>query len=197
MGFCPGKCNDWLSWWVKNSFWNIWKIWLVNKFWKYIQGDFECCGIDSYKDWESTKYGKAVDGVPDSCCMVHAADCGKDIFSDKGAAGINRGGCSKLLEEFIERQMTSVEAMGFSIAILCVISLALLPGTGLHREYQSLQCDKWLSEAYNVTVYEGGSIERFPRALAPLSHQIYSSHWGQLKAISILFEWGYDTLISN
>ena len=46
-------------------------------------------------------------------------------------------------------------------------------------------------------LYKGESIDKFPRALALLSHQIYSSHWGQLKAISILFEWGYDTLISN
>ena len=45
--------------------------------------------------------------------------------------------------------------------------------------------------------YEGGSIEKFPRALALLSHQMYSSHWGQLKAISIPFGWGFDTLISN
>ena len=105
----------------------------------FIQDDFECCGIDSYQDWESTKYGKAINGVPDSCCKNHSSDCGTEVFSKKGAGGINKRGCSKLLEEFIERQMTIIEGMGLSIAVLCVISLALLPATGLHKEYESLQ----------------------------------------------------------
>ena len=108
----------------------------------YIQDDFECCGIDSYKDWEATKYGEAVSGVPDSCCKIHTAGCGRDVFSEKRAVGINRRGCSNLLEEFIERQMTIIEGMAVSIAVLCVISLAILPATGVtgqQREYQSLQ----------------------------------------------------------
>ena len=89
-------------------------------------------------------YGKAVKGVPDSCCKNHApwnhaADCGRDVFNKKGVRGINRRGCSKLLEEFIEGQMTIIEGMGIAIVVLCVISVALLPATGVHKEYQSLQ----------------------------------------------------------
>ena len=81
-------------------------------------------------------------GVPDSCCKIHTAGCGRDVFSENRAVGINRRGCSNLLEEFIERQMTIIEGMAVSIAVLCVISLAVLPATGVtgqQREYQSLQ----------------------------------------------------------
>ena len=105
----------------------------------YFQHDFECCGIDSYRDWEASKYGKAVSGVPDSCCKNHTTGCGRDVFREKGTGGINRKGCSQLLEEFIERQMTIIEGVGISIAVLCIISLALLPFTGMHRDYQRLQ----------------------------------------------------------
>ena len=105
----------------------------------YFQHDFECCGIDSYRDWEASKYGKAVSGVPDSCCKNHTTGCGRDVFREKGTGGINRKGCSHLLEEFIERQMTIIEGVGISIAVLCIISLALLPFTGMHRDYQRLQ----------------------------------------------------------
>ena len=45
--------------------------------------------------------------------------------------------------------------------------------------------------------YEGDPSNKFTLALALLFHQIYSSNWAHLKALSILLKWGYSSLISN
>ena len=78
--------------------------------------------------------------MPDSCCKAPGKGCGKDVFGARGAAGINKRGCSSLLEEFIVTQMTIIEGMGMSITVLCVVLLVFLL-TGLHRnrEYQRLE----------------------------------------------------------
>ena len=47
------------------------------------------------------------------------------------------------------------------------------------------------------TEYEGIFIEKFPQPLALSFHQIYSSKWGHLKALCILFKWVYGSMISN
>ena len=45
--------------------------------------------------------------------------------------------------------------------------------------------------------YEACTNEKLPQVLALLLHQIYSSYWGQMRALGILFKSGYDTLIST
>ena len=45
--------------------------------------------------------------------------------------------------------------------------------------------------------YQGDPTEKFTQALALLLHQIYSSYWGHMKALGILFQWGYGSLDST
>ena len=44
---------------------------------------------------------------------------------------------------------------------------------------------------------EGDPSDKFTQALALLLHQIYSSYWGQMKDLDILFELGYGSLDST
>jgi len=59
----------------------------VTNTWDVIQDDLDCCGVNSYVDWNST--------IPDSCC--------KDQFEAEGCAAnldnINKSGCYVTFEE--------------------------------------------------------------------------------------------------
>ena len=46
-------------------------------------------------------------------------------------------------------------------------------------------------------MYEGFPTYKFPQALALLFEKIFSSIWVHMKALGILFKWGYGSLISE
>ena len=62
--------------------------------WDVLQKKFECCGVDSYKDWETIFSNKA--RLPDSCVIgCEEEDCGFNYSRNK----IFKDGCLKKLSK--------------------------------------------------------------------------------------------------
>lgn len=100
--------------------------------WDAIQGDFGCCGVTEYKDWETTNYGKTVNGVPDSCCKTFSTGCGKGIFGTGNTNGINTKGCVTELEEVITDNVAAVAGIGVGIAVFQVLAVIVTCFLGAH-----------------------------------------------------------------
>ncbi|KAB7496660.1 CD63 antigen [Armadillidium nasatum] len=49
--------------------------------WDEIQLEVNCCGVISYEDWFTTRYGNG-SSVPDSCCLMVTKGCGANIASN-------------------------------------------------------------------------------------------------------------------
>ena len=71
--------------------------------WDLLQRKFECCGIDSYRDWKDVFQNSAI--VPDSCCVGRQEeDCGRNFFRN---TGVYQDGClGKLSQEMKENLKT-------------------------------------------------------------------------------------------
>ncbi|XP_037072535.1 tetraspanin-4-like [Pollicipes pollicipes] len=39
--------------------------------WDHIQRQFDCCGVDSYRDWLAVRSGPNRPAVPEACCRPH------------------------------------------------------------------------------------------------------------------------------
>lgn len=87
----------------------------VEIMWDYIQQEFTCCGIDSYKDW-SNKFN---DSLPFSCCTVPTGAVGTVNCTANKDADIMRGvGCLQKFSDTIAQHAVSLGAAGVVIAII-------------------------------------------------------------------------------
>jgi CD63 antigen len=65
----------------------------VVKTWDSLQQGYECCGIEKYMDWKNATKFSHGKNVPDSCCHIQVANCGKDKLMDWDTEAIYTTGC--------------------------------------------------------------------------------------------------------
>ena len=112
----------------------------------WIQEKFECCGVDSYTDWNKNEYfncsGNLMTNtlrcsVPHSCCKVQDNInsgvtnilCGRDVLSKSGDISlIYTPGCIDATLQLIEQELPLVAGLviGFAVPVLLGIFLARL-----------------------------------------------------------------------
>eukprot|EP00095_Tigriopus_kingsejongensis_P004648 maker-scaffold29_size597861-snap-gene-3.10 protein:Tk04648 transcript:maker-scaffold29_size597861-snap-gene-3.10-mRNA-1 annotation:"cd63 antigen" len=95
----------------------------VSETWNIIQTDFQCCGVTVYTDWKNATFSQQ-SNVPDSCCKLNTENCGRGILDGTGdVSTINQAGCLKLLESFVEDNITSVGGAAIGIVILQILGV--------------------------------------------------------------------------
>lgn len=112
----------------------------------WMQENFQCCGVDSYTDWNKNEYYNCSGevstntlrcSVPHSCCKkqdniragVTNILCGKDVLSKNGDLSlIYTTGCIDAALQIIERELPLVGGLviGFAVPLLLGICLARL-----------------------------------------------------------------------
>ncbi|XP_066995555.1 CD151 antigen isoform X2 [Anabrus simplex] len=85
----------------------------VTDSWDWVQKEFECCGVNSHKDWPDMQKT-----FPDSCCSD-----GKQCSSNIGDR-LYKEGCLKKTKEFIVDNATIIGGCGIGMA--CLTCLALI-----------------------------------------------------------------------
>ena len=107
--------------------------------WNKMQRQLHCCGIDSYKNWQNTAYGKNRKGVPDSCCRERYRNgCGEGMFvtDDKGfdfeniIENVYVVGCFEILnnwmEDYVDPLIDIYSGVGAVLAIIELIEITLV-----------------------------------------------------------------------
>jgi tetraspanin-33 len=105
----------------------------------WLQQKFKCCGLDSYKDWESKHMklqaiserveknlrirNQTTFDVPDTCCVNIAEGCGKQ-FPELDT--LNRAGCFEPFYNFLSNDMKILSGVACGLALLTLIAIAVL-----------------------------------------------------------------------
>ncbi|XP_020913370.1 CD63 antigen [Exaiptasia diaphana] len=101
------------------------------------QEKLKCCGINSYKDWNSTAFNKGGQGnLPDSCCKKVSSGCGKGKLTGKPDGVYTEGCLSKLSNDF--NKILSATG-GIAIAILVIQILGIIFGLILFCQVRNNQ----------------------------------------------------------
>lgn len=110
----------------------------------WVQENFQCCGVESYKDWNKNEYYNCSGtiltntlrcSVPHSCCRkqdninagVTNILCGKDALSPRGDLSlIYTIGCIDATLNLVETNLPLVGGLviGFAVPLLCGITLS-------------------------------------------------------------------------
>lgn len=99
----------------------------VTQTWDIMQSDFKCCGVDSYKDWTTTEFGASGD-VPDFCCIVNDAGCGKgkgNLPADAAGNVIYTTGCFSAFEGLIQSNVSAAAGVGVGVAVLLFLGVLI------------------------------------------------------------------------
>lgn len=136
----------------------------------WAQQKFKCCGINSFSDWRyifSNRFGNSASNlnnvpyqydpyqnvgnnfnqprsdVPDSCCMIKAHNCGKQlnlIGRDHQGSVINTEGCHRLYSEFFSKDIIFICTVSllFSIGLLFISVILLFSFTLIRKNYEIL-----------------------------------------------------------
>ena len=105
----------------------------ITNSWDRMQSHLHCCGIRGhnigYNDYKSTKFGQdqhgkfpSFDGVPDSCCVTTAPNCGNGVQAqgkEKVRNTIYVDGCMEILQEWMEEDIVSM------IIVYCVVGIIM------------------------------------------------------------------------
>ncbi len=106
--------------------------------WKRIQLTFECCGVDSFKDWAKLHLVSAPrshfkPNVPDSCCISIKEGCGSNVFKNQSKQdNIHKLGCLPFLKENFNEYMRlktlwfQLFCMTSAVILICVSVLMFL-----------------------------------------------------------------------
>ncbi|XP_041694204.2 tetraspanin-7-like [Coregonus clupeaformis] len=90
-----------------------------------IQMTLHCCGMESYKDWNTTQYFKD-NGIPASCCKendVCPDEKLKDL--DKARDIVYDTGCFSLVTDLMESNLGIIAGISFGIAFFQLIGVFL------------------------------------------------------------------------
>lgn len=98
-----------------------------------IQDHFDCCGVDSFKDWSKPaedSTGKSITEVPESCC-INSGQSGSTPTCTKRAysaalllqAEYNQKGCYDSIKEFLEDNLLYVGITGIIFAVFQIIGM--------------------------------------------------------------------------
>ncbi|EDV58307.1 CD63 antigen [Drosophila erecta] len=89
----------------------------ITKLWDDIQGDFDCCGVTTYKDWVVTFPNE---DLPMSCCTIPVGTVGTFTCNATEEVDPNRhkDGCLDGFSAYISAHAVSLGAAGVVIAVL-------------------------------------------------------------------------------
>lgn len=99
----------------------------VTETWNMIQNDFDCCGVDNYKDWAKQEFGQNGD-VPDDCCISETKGCGKGVGNlpdTEAKKKIYTTGCFAKLEQTIVGNESYAIGIGVGVVILLFIGVLI------------------------------------------------------------------------
>ena len=107
----------------------------VKTTWNFVQPKFECCGVNSYKDWSLVR-SMNHRNTPDSCCKTESKDCGKGALTDPHPADkINTAGCFPKMLEFIISKAEMLKWGMVSLGLLQIVMMVM--GCCLANKYRS------------------------------------------------------------
>ncbi|NXQ30342.1 TSN10 protein, partial [Alaudala cheleensis] len=106
-----------------------------------VQRSLQCCGLESYRDWESNPYfncsapGAQACGVPASCCQdplqdgsVLNAQCGFGVLGLGAAAAgavVHTGGCGAVLGAWLRGQAGAIATGAATVLLLEAVGALL------------------------------------------------------------------------
>ncbi|CAB1325336.1 unnamed protein product [Coregonus sp. 'balchen'] len=90
-----------------------------------IQTTLHCCGMESYKDWNTTQYFKD-NGIPASCCKENDV-CPDEKLKDleKARDIVYDTGCFSLVTDLMESNLGIIAGISFGIAFFQLIGVFL------------------------------------------------------------------------
>ena len=94
----------------------------TQKAWDSMQTTFQCCGVDSYQDWNEALGGS----VPDSCCLSPVGGCGQGVISGNKPDSIHTEGCLNKFTEFISSNVVIVGAIAGAVVVLQLIGIIVV-----------------------------------------------------------------------
>ncbi|CDQ72622.1 unnamed protein product [Oncorhynchus mykiss] len=90
-----------------------------------IQKTLHCCGVESYTDWNTTKYFKD-QGIPDSCCKENTVCPVEDLKNlDRALDLVYHPGCFTKVTTLMESNLGIIAGMSFGIAFFQLIGVFL------------------------------------------------------------------------
>lgn len=99
----------------------------VTETWDIMQSDFKCCGVATYKDWNTTPFGQGKN-VPDTCCKTITDGCGNNQGGkpeSEAANTIYTQGCFAAFEEEIKGNVGAAAGVGVAIAVLLFLGILI------------------------------------------------------------------------
>ena len=94
----------------------------VTATWDLIQHESKCCGVDGFKDWETTPFAQG-SNVPDSCCIEETEGCGKGAIQNPD--NIYQEGCFAKFENTILGNVAWAIGIGVAVAVLILIGICI------------------------------------------------------------------------
>jgi len=86
-----------------------------NKVWNEVQTDFQCCGINSPKDWD--QYVTNTTSFPKSCCILPTNHC-------NSTSGSYTVGCLGKFSNWVSEKIYIVGAIGIAFAFIQLVGIA-------------------------------------------------------------------------
>jgi len=82
------------------------------KLWDDIQGEFHCCGVKDYKDWEGV-----TKGLPMSCCAQQIGMVG-NVECNATTPTLYKIGCVEGFGQYIENNAVTIGSVGLGLAFV-------------------------------------------------------------------------------
>lgn len=89
----------------------------VTQAWDQTQARLQCCGIDSWRDWQM--YGR----IPESCCQETYGGQRKPCLDAPSPLTLHAKGCRDVTTEFVKRHAAIIGGAGIGVAILMIFGM--------------------------------------------------------------------------
>lgn len=92
----------------------------VTKAFDLLQEKEKCCGVNGYKDWQTTPFTNGNHTiVPDSCCKEMKSGCGIKFSTDN----IYTEGCYKKTLKLLQDNLMIIGGIGIAVAVIQLLSM--------------------------------------------------------------------------
>ncbi|XP_064399862.1 CD82 antigen-like [Halichondria panicea] len=91
----------------------------------FMQGEFQCCGYDSYEDWLDTPYLNNTQLFPDSCNCTNASTVDCISVPEVPNQMIYDRNCSAGVRSFLEENLIVIGAVGITFGVLELFGLGI------------------------------------------------------------------------
>ncbi|XP_063699897.1 CD63 antigen-like [Culicoides brevitarsis] len=95
----------------------------IAKIWDEIQMDYQCCGVNSPKDWIEVLHNDTNDGLPISCCKPETGIIGNRECNLKMTDKVYQNGCVVEFGNFVQAHAVSLGAAGIVLAFIQFIGI--------------------------------------------------------------------------